>query len=167
MITLCDQDPKCVGFHVYQTTLGSCSFGCAMLCSTLSTQSNSAYETYLTSPYAATSDAQQGCAELYCDGDVTAIASSVQASVGSATRRFYPTLSHCESIWQSICSSGSTPSSGVACRSNSEMSLPFVRNSNVDCEGVQEETITLSTYLFCLFHHLKLLTQTQNTQVRD
>ena len=85
----------------------------------------------------------------------------------TGTRRFYPTLSHCESIWQSICSSGSTPSSGVACRSNSEMSLPFVRNSNVDCVGVQEETITLSTYLFCLFHHLKLLTQTQNTQVRD
>ena len=79
MITLCDQDPKCVGFQVYQTSLGSCSFGCAMLCSTLSTQSNSAYETYLTSPYAATSDAQQGCAELYCDGDVTAIVRSVGA----------------------------------------------------------------------------------------
>jgi len=147
MITLCDEDPACVGFHIYQTSLGDCSFGCAQLCSTLSTQSDSNYEVYLTSPYAASSDAQQGCANLYCSGDVTSLPSNVQVSVGSGTRRFYPTLQHCESIWQSLCSAGSTLSSGVACRSSSQMSLPFVQNLNVDCVGIQQETITLSTGL--------------------
>ena len=64
-----------------------CSFD-VRFCSTLSTQSNSGTRrTAPTSPYAATSDAQQGCAELYATVTSPPLR-AVSASVGSATRRF-------------------------------------------------------------------------------
>lgn len=151
VLARCSNDAACVGFQIQQTTLGDCSFGCATLCSTLAYVSDSTSEVYFASAYAAYADTYNGCTQLYCNSTALTVPATTNSVVGTTTRRFSPSLSQCEAVWQSMCVSGtmSTGDDVVTCRSNTDVvaNMPFETTNGKLCTGEQEETVMLSTGL--------------------